>query len=113
VLLCVELTKGARRNTNKILDHLKSIEKANFHVSLSYFWIQMVSYYLAVVSKGKSKTADRGEVMKFDDFFMLKECEKLHDSLLYEEYYSRTIIDNLDSMSTFTLPDRKPFPSIL
>mmetsp|Transcript_20151 Transcript_20151/g.28886 ORF Transcript_20151/g.28886 Transcript_20151/m.28886 type:complete len:554 (+) Transcript_20151:48-1709(+) len=123
VLLRAEIKIGARRNVDKILDHLKSIEKSNSHVSLNYFWIQMVSYYIAVVSKGKSKLVHATnlsssshtleEEITFDVFFELKECDKLHNSLLYEEYYSRSIIDSQDSMNSFALPDLKPFPSVL
>lgn len=36
---------------------LQNIERSGYHLTLSYFWVQMVTYHLAVEAKQKQATA--------------------------------------------------------
>ena len=99
-----------------ILSILRGIEKEHFHLTINYFWIQMVHYYIALLKKEKqqllqqqqksnaawsifystnSKSPDVDNdndismIMPFEAFYREPKCQKLRNSLLYEHYYSR------------------------
>ena len=44
-------TSNGRRNTDAVLTALQDVEKDGFHLTAAYFWLQMVSYHLAVMQK--------------------------------------------------------------
>eukprot|EP01038_Epipyxis_sp_PR26KG_P005144 gene5144-7164_t len=47
----------------------------------------------------------------FNDFLRRPLCQSLRNSLLYEKYYSRSLVDSSLSAKQFTLPDLKPLPN--
>jgi hypothetical protein len=105
-----------RRPINEILETIQKIEKENFHLTLNYFWIQLVSYHLALLQKkrGAATGAAGGKsALEFEEFYRQPECQKLRNSLLSEKYYSRSVIDSDDAKEAFALPDLKQLPSIV
>ena len=106
-LLLLSRKSKAKRNTDEIFNYLKKIEKNYFHITINYFWIQLVSYKMALINKSDNDN------LLFEDFYNKKECKDLKNSLLFEEYYSNAIIDNKESMELFQLPDKKKLPSIV
>ena len=44
---------------------------------------------------------------------LISESQKLRNSLLYEKYFSRSIIDDKNSWVSLVLPDLKQLPNII
>lgn len=92
-----------------ILSILRSIEKEHFHLTINYFWIQMMHYHIALLRKDKKQLllqkSNAGwsvfystnpqsldndiSIVPFEAFYREPKCQKLRNSLLYEHYYSR------------------------
>jgi hypothetical protein len=92
-----------------ILSILRSIEKEHFHLTINYFWIQMVHYHIALLRKEKKQqllqksnaawsvfystnpqSLDNDiSIVPFEAFYREPKCQKLRNALLYEHYYSR------------------------
>lgn len=92
-----------------ILSILRSIEKDHFHLTINYFWIQMMHYHIALLRKEKKQlllqksnaawsvfystnpqSLDNDiSIVPFEAFYREPKCQKLRNSLLYENYYSR------------------------
>jgi hypothetical protein len=106
-----------RRPVDEILETLQKIEKENFHLTLNYFWIQLVSFHIALLQKKKQQqgqeSGEKGQQMEFEEFYRQPDCQKLRNSLLYEKYYSRAVIDSEDAKESFALPDLKQLPSLV
>ena len=105
-------------NSNYIkFEALKFIEKDDFHLTINYFWVQMVSNFIAIVDKRlKSSGASSAPGVKrfdFDEFYRQPECQKLRNSLLYEKYYSPSVIDSQSSAIEFVMPNIKNFSSVI
>lgn len=107
LLLVADLSAGHRRNVDAILETLKGIEKEHFHLTINYFWIQMVTYF---ISQTKLLAGDGKEIVDFDTFYRQPICQKLRNSVLYDKYYSRRVIDDQNSSVVMNLPDLKPLP---
>ena len=99
-----------RRSSNAILDALSAVEKEHFHLTITYFWIHMVSYNIAVVQKDHDIAS-----ISFDEFYRQPIVQKLRNHLLYDKYYSRKLLDDgaINSAKEYVLPDLKQLPSIL
>jgi ADP-ribosylation factor protein 1 len=92
IFLCIHArSKGG---LDKILDALKEIEGKGAHLTINYFWIQMVNYsILNGVKLKKWKKEDFGKLffsdaslestLQFKDFIVEKSIAPLLDSLLY------------------------------
>ena len=154
LLLCDDGRHHRRRNVDYIFEILKSIEKEYFHVSISYFWVQMMSMCIEKVRKrlcdhedGKKAISSSssfwifrnqqkhqenvntlGEIdsstaatttatevydMEFSTFYRQPEVQKLRNHLLYEKYYSRSVIDSGQASVEFVIPDLKQFTDVI
>lgn len=106
--------RNERRPVNEILEMIQKIEKENFHLTLNYFWIQLVSFHVALIQKKKMQQETGGmRRQEFEEFYRQPDCQKLRNSLLYEKYYSRTLIDSEDAKESFALPDLKQLPNLV
>lgn len=56
------------KSDDAILEVLQGIEKAGFHYSINYFWIQLVTYHIAVEGKSRSSSPGKGENAYFCAF---------------------------------------------
>jgi hypothetical protein len=97
-----------RRPIDRIFETIRSIEKENFHETLNYFWVQQVSYHLALLRK-RSPNPCRD----FDEFYRQPECQRLRNALLSEKYFSRSLIDSEAAKESLTLPDLKQLPNLI
>jgi hypothetical protein len=109
---------GARRDTDAIFEAIKSIEKTNFHLTINYFWVQMISNCIATVNKRMNLNNENNNIsglqpMSFDEFYRQPECQKLRNSLLYEKFYSPSVIDNESAAVEFVMPNIKNFTSVV
>jgi signal recognition particle receptor subunit beta len=108
-----------RRNTDKVLDCLRSVEKGGFHMTESYFWVQMVSYHIALMQKEMNAPAHQAnavavaDIPAFDTFYRRPICQSLRNALLVDKHYSRKLIDSEEAAQGFVLPDLKPLPSLV
>ena len=64
-----------------------------------------VSFLQGLVSNNIEKVED----MQFSEFYRQPEMQKLRNALLYEKYYSRSIIDSDQAVDEFVLPNLKQF----
>eukprot|EP00927_Polykrikos_kofoidii_P009755 TRINITY_DN14087_c0_g1_i1.p1 TRINITY_DN14087_c0_g1~~TRINITY_DN14087_c0_g1_i1.p1 ORF type:complete len:511 (+),score=89.43 TRINITY_DN14087_c0_g1_i1:78-1610(+) len=90
---------GERRSTNNTLDALKAAEGVGHHVTVTYFWLQMISYCVA-------KT---GDAETWAAFVQRPECQQLLNPDLIDKHYSNRILTT--GVEMFQLPDRKPLPN--
>lgn len=83
------------KSVDGVLEMLQSIEKSGFHLTLSYFWIQMVTYHITVEEREQKTAARNGDTMVFSfsqqpthtGAFGLQE---LQNALAQEEFNSAT-----------------------
>jgi hypothetical protein len=119
VYLLLQVKGRSSNSANEILDILAGVEGDNTHVTLNYFWLQMVTYYMAVVAKhfgsrtdsSSGSENDRKHSLTFNEFMSQPRCQPLRNQLLYQKYYSRSVIDR--SAEEFALPDLKQFPTLI
>jgi signal recognition particle receptor subunit beta len=97
-----------RRPIDEIFETIRVIEKENFHETLNYFWVQQVSYHLALLKKRSSHPC-----RDFDEFYRQPECQKLRNSLLSEKYFSRALVDSVEARESLRLPDLKQLPNVI
>lgn len=126
-----------------ILALLSTIEGGGAHTSINYFWIHMVDYYMRLADKQSSTLSLREKPLfsflpaksvapptagadvdaspgpdprtdlPFSDFFRMPHCQPLRNSLFYEKYYSRAVVDDPASAAGFVIPDIKQLPSVV
>lgn len=134
-------TLGRARGKDKVLAELKRHEGAGFHLTINYFWIQMVDFARASWQKtrqlakgnagaetgkqgleeGSGNTEGMGELDKGAGFETFRKwClsskvvrEIVTDSRLYLRYYSKKNVFESSAAEEFKLPDMKPLPSLL
>ena len=126
LLLQENLKVATTRNAVAVLDVLSRIEKGSHHVTVAYFWLQMVTYHVALMNRdaasgvfifpGRSGAAtaagvDADASISFDVFFRRPHSQPLRNELLIDKYYSRRLIDSADAAESFCLPDLKQLPS--
>lgn len=100
------LLLGRRQGKDVIFEHLGAVEKANFHLTLAYFWIQMVQLHLLRLG------VDVANPTPLEKRPRLSDLKDVHDSFLYREYYSEEALFGPSSKAAteFVLPDKKQFP---
>ena len=62
---------------------------------------------------GANAGPDQHVDITFADFFRLPHCQPLRNSLFYEKYYSRVVVDDPASAVGFVIPDLKQLPSVV
>ncbi|KAJ7042346.1 ADP-ribosylation factor [Mycena alexandri] len=130
---------GRQKGKNMIFDGIeKYIAQSEqtrgrtFHVTMTYFWIQMVHLGIRSASvsfpapspvdmefKGDNHSTaqtlvedtDAKSVDAFARFLVLNPF--LADGNLWAEYYSKEVIMSPDAKATMVLPDKKPLPNIV
>jgi hypothetical protein len=134
-------TLGRARGKDKVLAELKRHEGAGFHLTINFFWIQMVDFARASWQKtrqsgkgnagaetgnqglgeGSGSMEGRGVMDEGADFETFRKwClsskvvrEVVTDSRLYLRYYSKKNVFESSAAEEFKLPDMKPLPSLL
>lgn len=108
------------QSASAIIETLAAAEGVDAHLTVNYFWVQMVTYHMAVVAKSASasSSADANEGdgrakcgLTFNEFMAQPRCQALREQLLYQKYYSRGVIDR--AAIEFVLPDLKQLPTLV
>jgi len=83
-----------------------------FHMTITYFWIQIVDFCLRSSPPITPKESLSDELDEFLSFY--HSHEYLTNDELFLQYYSvKSIFHEPNTMTEFTLPDIKPLPSIV
>eukprot|EP01006_Ploeotia_vitrea_P032583 TRINITY_DN64775_c0_g1_i1.p1 TRINITY_DN64775_c0_g1~~TRINITY_DN64775_c0_g1_i1.p1 ORF type:complete len:554 (-),score=86.14 TRINITY_DN64775_c0_g1_i1:132-1601(-) len=90
---------------NITLDVLKRITKDGFHLTSSYFWIQIVRYAVRCDMEWKQVPAD------FNKF--IEQHKELENNKLWEKYYSSSKFWDSPADVEFVLPDKAPLPNLV
>ncbi|KAJ7763158.1 ADP-ribosylation factor [Mycena maculata] len=127
---------GRQKGKNMIFDGIEKYiaESAQtrgrtFHVTMTYFWIQMVHYAIrsmppaptqsdvesissmgTLVEREKQKT-DEETPDDFPRFLLLNPF--VADGNLWAEYYSKEVIMSPEAKAGMVLPDKKPLPNLV
>jgi len=91
---------GRREGVKKAMAELEKFQKEGYHLTLTYFWIQMVDLAIATESQQTS----------FSD--LIEANRDLKNEDLWLRYYSKQIIDG-KAQSEMVLPDKQPLPSLV
>lgn len=126
-LIHAQLVRLGRRAGVKWLHaELEALFKATgrathvYHVTVVYFWLQLVDYFIAldkaqdVKASASDKPAPAAPSKSEFVAFVARHSELLQDSELLAEFYSvERILHDPASFTAFQLPDKKPFPSLV
>ena len=87
------------KSVDGVLEVLQSIEKSGFHLTLNYFWIQMVTYHIAVEEREQKTAAGSGDAKVVASVFSFSQqpthtgafgLQELQNALAQEEFNSAT-----------------------
>ena len=88
------------KSVDGVLEVLQSIEKSGFHLTLNYFWIQMVTYHIAVEEREQKIAAGNGDAKVAASVFSFFQppshtgafgLQELQNALAQEEFNSATL----------------------
>lgn len=110
VIYCYLVREGRQKGVNSVFDAMKSFQKEGFHMTLTYFWIQMVWH--AITSAGICTGLTAGaEIVPFRDF--VTKCSHLQNEKLPLQYYTEKLLYQSDRADKeMVLPDRKSLPTM-
>jgi len=99
---CLLQEHGRQRGgTDKILRALGEAEGPGHHVTVAYFWIQMVTLASAKMKAGSD----------YARFIQLPTSQMLLNPDLIERHYTERALSN--GAASFSLPDKKQLPSVV
>lgn len=116
IYLLLQRSGRTSKTVREIFEVLRTFQKDGFHVTITYFWIQLITYAIEVCKQDVMVAVfnvDNSEArllqLSFMEFILQPHCAELRDSHLYLRYYSQSCIDsgNYD----FQMPDRQQLPS--
>lgn len=119
-------------SVDEILRTMKDFQQSDYHLTLTYFWIQLVTYHIALrngeqngqESSDLLSTSPSNACESFAHFF--KTCKQgdcsgeckdanlltdVNDADLSDRYYSNRLMDK--SKYVFNLPDLQALPSVV
>eukprot|EP00602_Paraphysomonas_sp_CaronLab_P008829 CAMPEP_0185018178 /NCGR_PEP_ID=MMETSP1103-20130426/987_1 /TAXON_ID=36769 /ORGANISM="Paraphysomonas bandaiensis, Strain Caron Lab Isolate" /LENGTH=539 /DNA_ID=CAMNT_0027547899 /DNA_START=74 /DNA_END=1693 /DNA_ORIENTATION=- len=110
---------GRRGKASDVLKTVSDFEGETSHETLNYFWLQMISFNMALLKKNMGISAvgaggdasDFSYEMPFSEFMLQPRCQALRNELLYLKYYTKPCIDR--SANEFVLPDIKQLPNVV
>jgi ADP-ribosylation factor protein 1 len=123
IYILVSSHSGGGSASNLVLDALEKFEGSGYHLTLNYFWLHMVRYCVASLSKTANPTtvqvadADvtsqdgKSTKLSFQDFIRQPQCQMLRNQMLYSKYFSPAVIDR--SSVDLSFPDLKSLPNII
>ncbi|KAJ7111168.1 ADP-ribosylation factor [Mycena crocata] len=89
-----------------------------FHVTMTYFWIQMVHFGIQSMPPPVLDSSSDGSTVQtlvgedeFARFLLLNPF--VADGNLWTEYYSKEVIMSPEAKASLVLPDRKPLPNLV
>lgn len=106
IFVFLQLKGRNSKSVNEALELLRHFQKDRFHMTVNYFWIQLLTLHMAVVRQLTGKQTE-----PFKEFINRPQCNQLLDPLLPLTYYSPTRLEN--GAFVFLLPDLLPLPNLL
>lgn len=125
----------AKGGVDKMLQELCWVEREHYHCTINYFWIQMVTYAMALLQEQEgmpmlwrfgtlgsvdiasvdTSTLDvlLENVLSFETLIERCKSVDLLRSDLYRKFYSTKLIDSKEASEGFVLPDLQPLPNLL
>lgn len=98
---------------NRVFDAMKSFQKEGFHMTLTYFWIQMVWH--AMASSGITPThqvqAEAADAVAFNDF-VAKSGHLKNEKLPLQYYSEKLLYQSGKADKEMVLPDKKSLPTL-
>ena len=94
---------GRQQGVKRVFADLEAYEKEGHHVTVVYFWIQMIDYTMV---KLKDQTCPT-----FGIFIQNPQSQQLRNPDLIDKYYSKKVLGM--GKSEFQISDIKAMPSIL
>ncbi|QRV74748.1 ADP-ribosylation factor family [Ceratobasidium sp. AG-Ba] len=110
-------TYGRQKGKTLIFDGLEKYIKTSpqttgrtFHVTMTYFWIQIVHFGMQSVPQDFD-FEDVEENKDFCRFLLLNPF--VVDGSLWEDYYTKGVIMTPEAKAQMVLPDKKPLPNLI
>ncbi|GMH42772.1 hypothetical protein BSKO_10691 [Bryopsis sp. KO-2023] len=101
---------GRAKAVDVILNQLKRHEgQESFHLTITFFWIQMVSWILALDRKWESFHAFEKAQGYAQDLFK----EFVIDKTYFLKYYKQKTIFSKEAQYGFVLPDKRQLPNVV
>ncbi|KAF9050481.1 ADP-ribosylation factor family-domain-containing protein [Panaeolus papilionaceus] len=130
-LAYVILTKYGRRNGKDMLfkgleEYIAASPDTNgktFHLSMTYFWIQIVHFGIRNMPEASNEASVEGKVTTeesattgqdlkpFSEFLLVN--PHVVDGNLWSEYYSKGVLMSPQAKAEMVLPDKKPLPNLV
>jgi len=83
----------------------------SFHVSMTYFWIQLVHFGMRSMPPKDPESSGHTELDPFAYFLLLNPY--LLDGMIWENYYSKDVLMTPTAKAEMVLPDKKPLPNLV
>jgi serine/threonine protein kinase len=116
IYLLLQRSGRSSKTVKEIFTVLRDFQKDAFHMTIAYFWIQLVTYAIEVCKQDVMMAVfnvDNSEArllqLSFLEFILQPHCTELRDSHLYLRYYTQSGIDS--GKVEFQMPDRQQLPS--
>ena len=85
-----------------------------FHITMTYFWIQIVHYGIASMPATSSLPSEKDTITPADNFsFFLVMNPHVCDGMLFSDYYNKQTIMSPGAKEAMVLPDIKPLPNVV
>ncbi|ESK88750.1 arf-like gtpase atypical [Moniliophthora roreri MCA 2997] len=86
---------------SKYISESSQTRGRTFHVTMTYFWVQMVHFGIRSM----------GEADSFERFLLLNPY--VMNTNLWADYYSRDVMMSPKGKESMVLPDKKPLPNLV
>ena len=103
---------GRREGTKLVHAGMEKFQGGGYNLSATYFWIQMVWYYMCVEGLDKLSGTEGVTATEFSSF--IEKYSLILDRKLPLKYYSSKVLyDDPRAAREFVLPDKKQLPSVI
>ena len=97
-----------------IEDYIKNSQQTKgraFHVSMTYFWIQIVHLGIRNTPPLTVSPASAASLNEFARFLLIN--PHVVDGNLWSDYYSKEVLMSPKAKEEMVLPDKKPLPNLV
>lgn len=109
------IRKGRRQGTKLVHSGMEKFQGGGYNLTVTYFWIQMVWYYMCVEGLDKISRVEETTSPPPTEFYtFIEKYPVILDRKLPLKYYSSKVLyENPTSAGEFVLPDKKQLPSVI
>ena len=109
VYVCL-VSRGRREGTKLVHAGMERFQGSGYNLTVTYFWIQMVWYYMCV--EGLDQISGTDGATEFSSF--IEKYSLILDRKLPLKYYSSKVLyDDPRAAAEFVIPDKKQLPSVI